>query len=222
MLEDFRSRLINHCCAPNCTARIITINGVKKIVIYAKSNIEPGEEVTYGEAALAKKRSRGSEADSRSATDYHFPIEEDNKIPCLCGYDRSSPLPYRSCGRLTYVDFRSAVLNLARPGSTSGLQPDRYPCQCHPSALRVFRACMHERRGVLGRRHDPLDLCSDWRRGKSFLITFGAAHQNRLQCLCGPTPGGSQASPPRTQSRATRRRCRNDGAVAPTRGSVGL
>ncbi|GJN90606.1 hypothetical protein Rhopal_003618-T1 [Rhodotorula paludigena] len=57
-------RLINHSCAPNCTARIITINGVKKIVIYAKSNIEPGEEVTY---------------------DYHFPIEEDNKIPCLCG-----------------------------------------------------------------------------------------------------------------------------------------
>ncbi|BGP16348.1 histone methyltransferase set1 [Rhodosporidiobolus nylandii] len=57
-------RLINHCCAPNCTARIITINGVKKIVIYAKSNIEVGDEVTY---------------------DYHFPIEEDNKIPCLCG-----------------------------------------------------------------------------------------------------------------------------------------
>ncbi|KPV74657.1 uncharacterized protein RHOBADRAFT_36559 [Rhodotorula graminis WP1] len=61
-------RLINHCCAPNCTARIITINGVKKIVIYAKTNIEPGEEVTY---------------------DYHFPIEEDNKIPCLCGCARS-------------------------------------------------------------------------------------------------------------------------------------
>ncbi|GAA5947927.1 hypothetical protein JCM3765_007032 [Sporobolomyces pararoseus] len=57
-------RLINHCCAPNCTARIITINGVKKIVIYAKTVIEPGDEVTY---------------------DYHFPIEEDNKIPCLCG-----------------------------------------------------------------------------------------------------------------------------------------
>ncbi|GAA5975940.1 hypothetical protein JCM11641_002844 [Rhodosporidiobolus odoratus] len=57
-------RLINHCCAPNCTARIITINGIKKIVIYAKANIHPGEEVTY---------------------DYHFPIEEDNKIPCLCG-----------------------------------------------------------------------------------------------------------------------------------------
>ncbi|KAM0791298.1 hypothetical protein ACM66B_005770 [Microbotryomycetes sp. NB124-2] len=40
-------RLINHCCVPNCTARIITINNSKKIVIYAKRNIEPGEEVTY-------------------------------------------------------------------------------------------------------------------------------------------------------------------------------
>lgn len=45
---DHRRRLINHCCAPNCTARIITINGVKKIVIYAKTNILPGHEVTYG------------------------------------------------------------------------------------------------------------------------------------------------------------------------------
>ncbi|KAK4056728.1 histone methyltransferase set1 [Microbotryomycetes sp. JL221] len=52
-------RLINHCCVPNCTARIITINNSKKIVIYAKRNIEPGEEVTY---------------------DYHF-AHEDVKIP---------------------------------------------------------------------------------------------------------------------------------------------
>ncbi|CAE6436629.1 unnamed protein product [Rhizoctonia solani] len=56
-------RLINHCCAPNCTAKIITINGEKKIVIYAKSNIDIGDEITY---------------------DYHFPLE-DQKIPCLCG-----------------------------------------------------------------------------------------------------------------------------------------
>lgn len=56
-------RLINHCCAPNCTAKIITINGEKKIVIYAKATIELGDEVTY---------------------DYHFP-KEDVKIPCLCG-----------------------------------------------------------------------------------------------------------------------------------------
>ncbi|POW11040.1 hypothetical protein PSHT_08613 [Puccinia striiformis] len=56
-------RLINHCCSPNCTAKIITINGEKKIVIYAKVTIELGDEVTY---------------------DYHFPKEE-VKIPCLCG-----------------------------------------------------------------------------------------------------------------------------------------
>ncbi|KZT22302.1 hypothetical protein NEOLEDRAFT_1181040 [Neolentinus lepideus HHB14362 ss-1] len=56
-------RLINHSCDPNCTARIITINGEKKIVIYAKQDIELGDEITY---------------------DYHFPIEQD-KIPCLCG-----------------------------------------------------------------------------------------------------------------------------------------
>ncbi|KAL0946150.1 hypothetical protein HGRIS_012413 [Hohenbuehelia grisea] len=55
-------RLINHSCDPNCTAKIITINGEKKIVIYAKQEIEMGDEITY---------------------DYHFPIE-DNKIPCLC------------------------------------------------------------------------------------------------------------------------------------------
>ncbi|WAQ89298.1 hypothetical protein PtA15_10A722 [Puccinia triticina] len=56
-------RLINHCCNPNCTAKIITINGEKKIVIYAKVTIELGDEVTY---------------------DYHFPKEE-VKIACLCG-----------------------------------------------------------------------------------------------------------------------------------------
>lgn len=41
--------MINHSCEPNCTARIITINGEKKIVIYAKQDIELGSEITYGE-----------------------------------------------------------------------------------------------------------------------------------------------------------------------------
>lgn len=44
---DYR-RLINHSCDPNCTAKIITINGEKKIVIYAKQDIELGDEITYG------------------------------------------------------------------------------------------------------------------------------------------------------------------------------
>lgn len=57
------ARFINHSCNPNCYARVITIEGQKKIVIYSKQPIAPGEEITY---------------------DYKFPIEED-KIICLCG-----------------------------------------------------------------------------------------------------------------------------------------
>ena len=48
---------------PNCTAKIITVDNQKKIVIYASKDIEAGEEITY---------------------DYKFP-KEDDKIPCLCG-----------------------------------------------------------------------------------------------------------------------------------------
>lgn len=44
-------RLINHSCDPNCTAKIITINAEKKIVIYAKQDIELGDEITYGTRA---------------------------------------------------------------------------------------------------------------------------------------------------------------------------
>lgn len=57
------ARFINHCCGPNCTAKIITVENQKKIVIYAARTIEIGEEITY---------------------DYKFPLE-DEKIPCLCG-----------------------------------------------------------------------------------------------------------------------------------------
>ncbi|PSN52923.1 hypothetical protein C0J52_03017 [Blattella germanica] len=57
------ARFINHSCNPNCYAKIITIEGQKKIVIYSKQQISVNEEITY---------------------DYKFPIE-DEKIPCLCG-----------------------------------------------------------------------------------------------------------------------------------------
>ncbi|KAJ3225910.1 histone methyltransferase set1 [Clydaea vesicula] len=57
------ARFINHCCDPNCNAKIISVEGHKKIVIYAKNDIEEGEEITY---------------------DYKFPLEDD-KIPCHCG-----------------------------------------------------------------------------------------------------------------------------------------
>ncbi|XP_016656349.1 histone-lysine N-methyltransferase SETD1B-A [Acyrthosiphon pisum] len=57
------ARFINHSCNPNCYAKIIQIDGQKKIVIYSKQPIGVNEEITY---------------------DYKFPLE-DNKIPCLCG-----------------------------------------------------------------------------------------------------------------------------------------
>ncbi|XP_028310215.1 histone-lysine N-methyltransferase SETD1A [Gouania willdenowi] len=57
------ARFINHCCTPNCYAKVITIESQKKIVIYSKQAIGVNEEITY---------------------DYKFPLEE-NKIPCLCG-----------------------------------------------------------------------------------------------------------------------------------------
>lgn len=48
---------------PNCYAKVILVEGAKKIVIYSKRDIPLGEEITY---------------------DYKFPLE-DEKIPCLCG-----------------------------------------------------------------------------------------------------------------------------------------
>ena len=48
---------------PNCYAKVILVEGAKKIVIYSKCDIALGEEITY---------------------DYKFP-REDEKIPCLCG-----------------------------------------------------------------------------------------------------------------------------------------
>lgn len=60
------ARFINHSCDPNCFTNIINHKGVRKIVIYTKRSIEPGEELSY---------------------DYKFPIEKDPalKVPCFCG-----------------------------------------------------------------------------------------------------------------------------------------
>lgn len=51
---------------PNCYTKVITVEGQKKIFIYAKRHISAGEEITYN---------------------YKFPLEE-QKIPCNCGSQR--------------------------------------------------------------------------------------------------------------------------------------
>lgn len=60
------ARLMNHCCTPNCNAKILTLNGEKRIVLFAKTAIRAGEELTY---------------------DYKFQSSADDEdaIPCLCG-----------------------------------------------------------------------------------------------------------------------------------------
>ncbi|CAM1508505.1 Fc.00g053530.m01.CDS01 [Cosmosporella sp. VM-42] len=60
------ARFINHSCLPNCTAKIIKVEGSKRIVIYALRDIAMNEELTY---------------------DYKFEREIGSldRIPCLCG-----------------------------------------------------------------------------------------------------------------------------------------
>ena len=82
--DDDVRRLINHSCDPNCTAKIITINGEKKIVIYAKQDIELGDEITYGMFFFAVFFWCMRLTIVFFFEDYHFPFEQD-KIPCLCG-----------------------------------------------------------------------------------------------------------------------------------------
>ncbi|KXT13143.1 hypothetical protein AC579_5631 [Pseudocercospora musae] len=60
------ARFINHSCDPNCTAKIIKVEGTPRIVIYALKDIGKNDELTY---------------------DYKFEREygSTDRIPCLCG-----------------------------------------------------------------------------------------------------------------------------------------
>ncbi|KLT46101.1 SET domain-containing protein [Cutaneotrichosporon oleaginosum] len=74
------SRLVNHSCDPNCLAKIISINGVDKIVLYAKRTIHPGEEVSrIVESSLLQ-----------CLYSYNFALETDPalRVPCLCGSEK--------------------------------------------------------------------------------------------------------------------------------------
>ena len=57
------ARFINHCCDPNCYAKVIRVRREDHIVIFSNKFIRQGEEIVY---------------------DYQFPLEED-AIKCNCG-----------------------------------------------------------------------------------------------------------------------------------------
>merc|ERR1719300_2137887 len=57
------ARYINHTCDPNCVTETVDLQDTH-IIIFAARRIERGEELSY---------------------DYKFDIEDENKIPCLCG-----------------------------------------------------------------------------------------------------------------------------------------
>ena len=58
-----KARYLNHSCDANCSAKIITVDGQKHIIIRAKKQIRAGDELTYN---------------------YNFDLEED-RLSCFCG-----------------------------------------------------------------------------------------------------------------------------------------
>lgn len=59
------AHLLNHSCEPSCYSRVVTVDGCNHVVIFAKRDLAPGEELTY---------------------DYRFGSSE--KLPCNCGCAR--------------------------------------------------------------------------------------------------------------------------------------
>ena len=82
------ARFINHSCTPNCTAKIIKVDGSKRIVIYALRDISRGEFFFFffGLGQVLRLTNDG-DVDEELTYDYKFEREFDStdRIPCLCG-----------------------------------------------------------------------------------------------------------------------------------------
>lgn len=78
------ARFINHSCTPNCTAKIITVDRSKRIVIYALRDIAKGMSFS---PPVAVGNTDRLVIDEELTYDYKFEREwgSDDRIPCLCG-----------------------------------------------------------------------------------------------------------------------------------------
>lgn len=82
------ARFINHSCTPNCTAKIIKVDGSRRIVIYALRDIERGKSTAVPTAGnLWDLKLTRRITDEELTYDYKFEREWDSedRIPCLCG-----------------------------------------------------------------------------------------------------------------------------------------
>ena len=85
------ARFINHSCDPNCTAKIIKVEGSKRIVIYALRDI--GQSKSLIPLLFFRYPSEARTdicLDEELTYDYKFEREwgSDDRIPCLCGTAR--------------------------------------------------------------------------------------------------------------------------------------
>lgn len=78
------ARFINHSCTPNCTAKIIKVEGSKRIVIYALRDIGQSKWLFL---ITGERPAANTVADEELTYDYKFEREwdSDDRIPCLCG-----------------------------------------------------------------------------------------------------------------------------------------
>lgn len=76
------ARFINHSCMPNCTAKIITVEKSKRIVIYALRDIAQSKLSSFEIITHTNKMT-----DEELTYDYKFEREygSTDRIPCLCG-----------------------------------------------------------------------------------------------------------------------------------------
>ena len=83
------ARFINHSCTPNCTAKIIKVEGSKRIVIYALRDIAQSKFFLSCSIIRLSPRTRltNGATDEELTYDYKFEREigSQDRIPCLCG-----------------------------------------------------------------------------------------------------------------------------------------